>query len=307
VIHTLTPNPALDITYQVPDFVFDDTVRASTVLRAPGGKGINVSRVAARLGHATVAMGFAGGRAGDELEELLEAERVRTWFTHVHGATRTNAIVQDARGRQLRVSAPGEEVEAHHIATLLASLFDLRAPEVLALSGSLLPEMPPGFLHDVIDRASSDGVRVAVDADGDELARSVEAGVYLVKPNRYELERLTGETVATVDDAVAAARRVAERGVTVVLASLGALGAVLVEGGVALHAQAPRVPVDSAVGAGDALLAGALVALVEGRGREEALRLGVACGTATAMTPGTALCNVEDVETLLPHVKVRQV
>jgi len=307
VIHTLTPNPALDITYQVPEFAFDDTIRATTVLRAPGGKGINVSRVAARLGHPTVAMGFAGGRAGDELEELLEAERVRTWFTHVPGATRTNAIVQDAHGRQLRVSAPGEEVEARHIATLLASLFDLRAPDVLALSGSLLPATPSTFLHDVIDRAASEGVRVAVDADGDELANAVEAGVYLVKPNRYELERLTGQTVATVDDAVTAAHGVASRGVTVVLASLGALGAVMVEGGVALHAQAPRVPVDSAVGAGDALLAGALVALAQGRGREAALRLGVACGTATAMTPGTALCRVEDVEALLPHVKVQAV
>lgn len=307
MIHTLTPNPALDITYQVPEFAFDDTIRATTVLRAPGGKGINVSRVAARLGHPTVAMGFAGGRAGDELEELLEAERVRTWFTHVPGATRTNAIVQDAHGRQLRVSAPGEEVEARHIATLLASLFDLRAPDVLALSGSLLPATPSTFLHDVIDRAASEGVRVAVDADGDELANAVEAGVYLVKPNRYELERLTGQTVATVDDAVTAAHGVASRGVTIVLASLGALGAVMVEGGVALHAQAPRVPVDSAVGAGDALLAGALVALAQGRGREAALRLGVACGTATAMTPGTALCRVEDVEALLPHVKVQTV
>lgn len=307
MIHTLTPNPALDLTYHVEEFAFDDTVRASTVLRAPGGKGINVSRVAARLGHATVAMGFVGGRAGDELEELLEQERVRTWFTHVPAATRTNAIVQDARGRQLRVSARGEQVDREHIATLLQSLFDLRAPDVLTLSGSLLPEMPATFLTDVIERAAGAGVRVAVDADGAELAHAVQAGVYLVKPNRYELERLTGSDVATVDDAVAAARAVARQGVRMVLASLGALGAVMVVGDEAWHAQAPRVAVASAVGAGDALLAGALVALVEGRGHEAALRLGVACGTATAMTPGTALCRVEDVEVLLPQVKLRAV
>jgi len=304
VIHTVTVNPALDLTYRVDEIVFDDTVRAESVMRAPGGKGINVSRVTARLGHATVAMGFVGGSAGEELRDRLESEDVRTWFTHIGGLTRTNAIVQDAAGHQIRVSGPGPEVTAEDVDRLVESLFDLRAPDVLALCGSLLPAMPEGFYPAVAERAAADGIRVAVDADGPELASAARAGVYLIKPNRYELERLTGHEVGTREDAVAASRPLLRQGVQVVLTSLGAQGAVLVSEDCALHAYAPHVQVDSAVGAGDAMLAGALAAAVDGAPWETLLRLGVACGTATAMTPGTELCRGADVESLLPQIVV---
>jgi len=304
VIHTVTVNPALDLTYRVSEIVFDDTVRADEVLRSPGGKGINVSRVVARLDHPTVAMGFLGGRAGEELRERLEGEDVRTWFTHIDGATRTNAVVQDANDHQIRVSSPGAGVSSGDVERLVESLFDLRAPDVLALCGSLLPGIPNDFYAGVAERAMADGIRVAVDADGDELKAAVAFGAFLIKPNRYELERLSGNQVGTREDAVAASRPLVHQGVTAVLTSLGAQGAVLVTDECSLHAYAPRVTVDSAVGAGDAMLAGALVAAVDGDSWESALRLGVACGTATVMTPGTELCSRADVEALLPKVVV---
>ena len=304
MIHTVTVNPALDLTYRVSEIVFDDTVRADEVLRSPGGKGINVSRVVARLDHPTVAMGFLGGRTGDELRERLEAEAVRTWFTHIDGATRTNAVVQDANNHQIRVSGPGTSVAPRDVELLVESLFDLRAPHVLALCGSLLPGIPHEFYTAVAERAMADGIRVAVDADGDELQAAVAFGAYMIKPNRYELERLSGKQVGTREDAVAASRPLVRQGVTAVLTSLGAQGAVLVTDECSLHAYAPRVTVDSAVGAGDAMLAGALVAAVDGDPWETVLRLGVACGTATAMTPGTELCSRADVEALLPKVVV---
>lgn len=304
MIHTVTVNPALDLTYRVAEIVFDDTVRADEVLRSPGGKGINVSRVAARLHHATVAMGFVGGRSGEELRERLESEAVRTWFTHIDGATRTNAVIQDASSHQIRVSGPGTEVAPDDVEHLVESLFDLRAPDVLALCGSLLPGIPVDFYRDVAGRAAADGIRVAVDADGHELEAAVEIGAYLIKPNRYELERLTGKQVGTREDAVSASRPLLRRGVRAILTSLGAQGAVLVTDECALHAYAPHVKVDSAVGAGDAMLAGALVAAVDGEPWETVLRLGVACGTATAMTPGTELCGLDQVDGLLPKVVV---
>ncbi len=304
MIHTVTVNPALDLTYRVAEIVFDDTVRAEEVLRSPGGKGINVSRVVARLGHPTVAMGFVGGRAGEELRERLEAETVRTWFTHIAGTTRTNAIVQDSGGHQIRVSGPGTPVTPSDVERLVESLFDLRAPDVLALCGSLLPGIPDGFYTEVTRRAMEDGIRVAVDADGRELQAAVEVGAFLIKPNRYELERLTGKEVGTREDAVVASKPLLRHGISAVLTSLGAQGAVLVTDECSLHAYAPRVTVDSAVGAGDAMLGGALVAAVDGEPWETVLRLGVACGTATAMTPGTELCDLPQVEALLPKVVV---
>lgn len=298
----MTANPALDLTYRVPVVKLDDTTRAREVLRAAGGKGINVSRVAARLGHPTVAMGFVGGRSGQEIEDLLHAEGVRTWFTRQREPTRVNAIVQDDAGAQIRVSGPGAPVEEGETDALLENVFDLRAPDFLVLSGSLRAGMPEDLYVTMTARAVADGVRVAADADGDELRAAVAAGAHLIKPNQYELERLVGRKIGTFADAAAAAREVRERGVELVLVSLGPQGALLAAPQGVWTAVGPRVEVDSAVGAGDSLLAGALAALAEGRPPEEALRLGVACGTATATTPGTELCYRDTIDRILPQV-----
>lgn len=307
MIHTVTVNPALDLTYRIPKVEYDDTVRAHRVYRAAGGKGVNVSRVAARLGHPTVAMGFAGGHEGAEIVDLLQAEGVRTWFTRQGTPTRTNTILQDDEGRQIRVSSPGAEVSEAEIAGLRSSIFDLRAPDFLALSGSVLKGMPKNFYADTIREAASQGVKVAVDADGDELRAAVEAGVYLIKPNRYELERLSNTSLSDEDGILRAARDVLAQGVRVVLTSLGGAGALLVTDGTAWRAVPPAVKVDSAVGAGDSLLAGALVARAGGADWAEVLRLGVACGTATATTPGTELCYLETVREILPGVELEAI
>lgn len=307
VIHTVTPNPALDLTYRVPAIAFEDTVRATSVLRAAGGKGINVSRVATRLGHPTVAMGFVGGRSGDEIDHLLSTEGVRTWFTRHEAATRTNAIVQDDAGRQLRISGPGPAVTAPEVEALLDTIFELRAPDFLVLSGSLLGGMPNDVYLQITRRASSEGIRVLADADGDELAAAVAAGVFLIKPNQYELARLTGRAIDTPTDAYRAATPLLEAGVGAVLTSMGAAGAVLATPDGAWRAVPPQVAVDSAVGAGDSLVAGALTALAEGHGWDRALRLGVACGTATATSPGTELCHRAIVDTLLPQIEISEI
>ena len=303
MIHTVTVNPALDLTYRVPGLTFDDTVRAQEVLRAPGGKGVNVSRVATRLGHPTVAMGFVGGRAGDEIEDLLRAEGVRTWFARHDAPTRTNAIVQDDAGRQLRISGPGPRIDADQVAALIDSLFELRAPAFLVLSGSLLPGVPSDLYARVARRAAEDGVASVVDADA-ELGAALEAGVALIKPNAYELGRLTGRDVHDVTSARDAADVARARGADVVVTSLGRNGALWSGPEGHWHATAPEVEVDSALGAGDALLAGVLSARADGASPADALALGVACGTATAMTPGTDLCRREDVDALRPQVRV---
>lgn len=304
MIHTITANPALDLTYRVPQIKFDDKIRAAQVIRAAGGNGINVSRVAARLGHETVAMGFLGGRSGEEIEDLLKAEGVRTWFTPHADTTRTNVIIQDDESQQIRVSGAGATVTQNEVEHLVSSIMELRTPDFLVISGGLLKGMPKDFYVAVTRYAVRDGIPVAADADGDELKSAVKAGVYLIKPNHYELERLTGVEVKTHHDAVKAAKKVLQQGVEVVVCSIGAHGAVLVTETEAWKAVPPKVKVDSAVGAGDSLLAGVLVAKAREKSWDEVLRLGVACGTATAMSPGTDLCYLKDIETVLPQVEL---
>jgi 6-phosphofructokinase 2 len=302
MIHTITANPALDLTYRVPQIKFDDKIRATQVIRAAGGNGINVSRVAARLGHDTVAMGFLGGRSGEEIEDLLKAEGVRTWFTPHAESTRTNVIIQDDQSQQIRVSGAGATVTQEEVEHLVSNIMELRKPDFLVISGGLLKGMPKDFYVAVTRYAVRDGIPVAADADGDELKSAVRAGGYLIKPNHYELERLTGTEIKTHQDAVKAAKKVLHQGVEVVVCSLGPHGAVLVTKEEAWKAVPPKVKVDSAVGAGDSLLAGVLVAKAQEKSWDEILRLGVACGTATAMSPGTDLCYLKDIETILPQV-----
>jgi 6-phosphofructokinase 2 len=302
MIHTITANPALDLTYRVPHIKIDDKIRATEVIRSAGGNGVNVSRVAARLGHETVAMGFIGGRSGEEIEDLLQAEGVRTWFTPHLDTTRTNVIIQDDQSQQIRVSGSGATVTQDEVERLVSNIMDLRTPDFLVISGGLLKGMPKDFYVAVTRYAVRDGIPVAADADGDELKSAVRAGVYLIKPNHYELSRLTGMDVLTHHDAVKAAKKVIKQGIEVVVCSIGPQGAVLVTKDEAWKAVPPKVKVDSAVGAGDSLLAGVLVAKADGKSWDEILRLGVACGTATAMSPGTDLCYLKDIEMILPQV-----
>jgi 6-phosphofructokinase 2 len=262
MIHTVTFNPALDLTYRVSELKFDDKLRTTDVFRSPGGGGVNVSRVAARLGHPTVAMGLVGGRAGDEFVELLKEERVRTWFIHQAGSTRTNVVIQDDRTQQIRVSGLGPEATEDEAAMVLSSIFELREPDFLVLSGSLQSGMSTDFFSGVIGKAKERGIKVVADIDK-ELKEAVKAGVFLVKPNEHELERLTGEHVTGPASAADAAHRLLALGVGAVLASLGAQGAVLVTREGSWRTTAPEIEVNSVVGAGDSLLAGVLVALAK--------------------------------------------
>lgn len=304
MIHTLTLNPTLDLTYLVPDFRHDDTNRAHTVYRAPGGKGINVSRVSTRLKHPTVALGFLGGHTGLEVAELLESEGVRSWFVTLSKMTRTNPIVQDALGEQLRVSAPGPSVSGHHLQALWENLFSLRRPDWLLTSGSRPQGVPEDFYARVLRQAKLEGIPTVVDADGAELRQGVEERANLLKPNKYELERLLGRSLPMLENVLEGCQDLLKQGVGAVAVSLGGEGAVLVRPDGAWQAVPPQVKVHSAVGAGDSFLAGLCSKLAEGESPNEALRFAVACGTATAMNPGTTLCQLEGIREILPLVRL---
>ena len=306
MIHTITPNPALDISYLVDSFKFDDSIRAKKVMRDAGGKGINLSRVAARLNHPTVAMGFVGGRSGDEIEDILKAEGVRTWFNSLGSSTRTNTIIQDSSNKQLRVSAPGASVTNDEVEALKKNIFSLKAPDFLALGGSLLRGMDSDFYSQISKRAVAEGIRVVVDADNENLKKALENRVFLIKPNQHELERLTNRNIKNFSDAIEASQALLDK-VEMVLCSLGPKGAILITREQSWLAKAPKVKVDSAVGAGDSLLAGALVAIAEGKSLAEVLKLAVACGSATATSPGTSLCHQETVKELYGLVRLEPI
>lgn len=302
---TVTVNPALDVAVTVEYLVPDHKLRALDHRREPGGGGINVSRVLHRLGVDSRAWMAAGGATGDEVAGLVEAEGITTAVHRIDGTTRESVAITDAkRGAQYRIVLPGPTVVDPD--DLIEEVSSLAATaRVVVLSGSLPPGVPDDLYASMCD--ALEGTSTVVDTKGEALAAVVRGRAGVVKPSRRELAGLVDWVPATEDEIVLAARRVLERGEVAALAvSLGQDGAVLVErGGEVTFYEPLDVEVQSTVGAGDSMVAGIVAGLERGDDIVDAVRLGVAAGTAAVLTPGTELCRREDVERLLPQVQTR--
>jgi 6-phosphofructokinase 2 len=302
---TVTVNPALDVAVTVEYLVPDHKLRAIDHRREPGGGGINVSRVLHRLGVDSKAWIAAGGPTGDEVTAMVEAEGILPVVHRIEGTTRESiAITDDKRNEQYRIVLPGPTVEDHE--EIHQRIVELaHEADVVVFSGSLPPGLPAG-LYAAICEAVDDAVTV-VDTKGEALAAVVAGSADVVKPSRRELASLVDWVPADEDEIVLAARRVLDRGRVGALAvSLGKDGAMLVErSGEVTFYEPVEVAVQSTVGAGDSMVGGLVAGLAAGRPLVEAVRLGVAAGTATVLTPGTQLCRREDVERILPEVRTR--
>ena len=298
---TLTLNPALDKSTSVPRLLPDHKLACATPVVAPGGGGINVARGLRRLGLAARAVFPAGGPPGDQLCELLLRENVVPQPVPIAAWTRENLTVVDASThQQYRFGMPGAALSPAEQAALLATLAALRpVPGVLVASGSLPPGLAPAFVGKVAHWARKAGTRLVVDTSGEALQSAVEEGAYLLKPNLGELSQLVGGAALDSESAAEAAQALIARSrCDIVVVSLGAAGACLVTRDVVEHIAAPAVKKLSTVGAGDSLVAGLVFALCQGRPVREAVRLGVACGTAATMNPGTELFYQPDAERL---------
>lgn len=322
MIATVTLNPSLDEWVEVPTLRVGVLHRARTFARYPGGKGINVSRVIHELGSRSIAYAFVGGGDGDMLRHALARLGIAGIFVPVRGTTRNNYKILTQRPRALtEVNTPGPRVGPADVRRLEQVLLRHgRRPSCVTLCGSLPPGAPADLYARWIRALRLRGVPVVLDTSGTALRRGVAARPFLIKPNRQEAEELLGRRLRARAALIDAARSLVQRGADVVILSLGGDGALLAcaQERAVWWAHPPRVRVDSGVGAGDSLVAGFLVgwlgsarAAANRAARRErflrALRLGVACGTATVMTPGTQLCHRADVRRLLPRVRIRQV
>ncbi len=308
MIATVTLNPALDQHVEVDNLVLDDTNRWVSFKRQPGGKGINVSRVLRELGGETVAYGFIGGHAGDDIERLLKEEGVHTDFTRIKTEIRSNFIITDLKThRQTRISAPGPRVTPGEFKKLLDRITGLKPrPQYIIFAGSVPPGVPYYIYRELIDRMKVLGIRTVLDAADMWLIEGIHARPDIIKPNVREAQTLLGVELKTEEDIICAVKTIVGMGVGIAAISRGPDGMIIADGNVILKVVPPQVEVMSTVGAGDSTVAGLVFKLSEGGSLEEASRLAVAAGTAATLTPGTELCHKEDVERLLPLVKVEK-
>ncbi len=309
MIVTVTLNPAIDQTLVLSKFVAGDTLRVKASRFDPGGKGINVSRVVKELGGDSVAMGFAPGGLGRYIEQSLEAQGIPCDFVHTKGETRTNiTILDESRHMHTILSDPGPQTDPRFVDDFRARLRKrLRPGDWLVLAGSIPPPVDPAVYAQIITEALEIGAHPVLDSDGAALVAGVAARPEMVKGNRRELERLLGRHLDDESSTLAAAQELRGAGIPKVVVTRGREGAVAAGDHDSLRGLAPRVRAVSAVGSGDAFLAGVVLTLSGGGSLAEALRLGIAAGTAAVLTLGTELCHRREVDILLPRVRVQSI
>ncbi|MFC3068408.1 1-phosphofructokinase family hexose kinase [Phenylobacterium soli] len=308
LVATLTLNPGIDVSTSTERVEPLRKLRCGPGRRDPGGGGINVARVARRLGAEAIAVYPAGGFTGQLLQQLVEREEVASIVVPTGGETREDfTVLEAASGQQYRFVLPGPHLHGVEWMACLRALAELpRKPDIVCASGSLPPGAPDDFYARVAEIVCSWGARLALDCAGAPLKAALDERVFLIKPNLRELSELVGRPLP--DDAArldACRELIAGRRLEAVALTLGAEGAMLVTRDLVL--RAPGLPIEpiTTVGAGDSFLGAMVWALASNLTLAEAFPYAVAAGSAALMADGTELCRAEDVRRLLPRVIVQ--
>jgi 6-phosphofructokinase 2 len=306
-ILTLTLNPVIDVSTSVARLEPIHKLRCGPVQRDPGGGGINVARVVRRLGSDVVAVYPAGGLIGALLRKLTDAEGVQSRTVAIAEETREDfTVFEEENAQQYRFVLPGPQLSEAEWRACLETISSFDGPlSFIVASGSLPPGVPPDVFGVLADAAKAKGAKLVVDGTKPVLQAALEKGVHLIKPNLREMRDLMDEPLAGKPEWIDACRRlVAAGGTELVALTLAEGGALLVGREQAWFAEGLPVKMVSAVGAGDSFLGAFVWAMSRGHPPQEALRHGIAAGSAALLTPATDLCLKADVERLLPGVKV---
>ena len=307
-IATLTMNPALDLYGATENLLVGSKSRCGKQVRDPGGGGINVARGIHELGGEVLTIYPAGGASGDELETLLASRNIPQKRIPIAGRTRENVVIrEESTGKPFHFVFPGPELSEAEWQQCLDTIKHLHSiPDYLVISGSLPPGVPFDFYTEVVRAANSREIRVILDTSGPALTQVLEnAGVYLVKPNRLEFQRLGVAEGADHDTYLDAMEKLILNGTAqVVIVTLGAEGALLVSReGERYHLRPPQTEDVSPVGAGDSFVALLVYQLTQGSTLLEAFRYGVAAAAAAVKTPGTELYRSDSIERMYRRVK----
>jgi len=298
---SLAMNPSIDKSARVERVIVERKLYCKMPLYEPGGGGVNVSRAIKKLGGESLLFYPSGGIFGQLLNELLEKEKIGHQPISITGRTRESLVIfEESTGLQYRFGMPGPVLRNEEWQQAFDALGNIRPkPDYIVASGSLPFGVPVDFYARVARMGKERGIKVIVDAPSESLKPVLQEGVYLIKPNIREFKELFNEEIKEEPQIKEKAREIVESGQSeVVVVSLGAAGVIVAFDGRVEHIVPPTVPVISKVGAGDSMVAGIVLSLARGILIQEAIRFGVAAGTAAVMTPGTELCRREDAERL---------
>ncbi|WCP12084.1 Putative ATP-dependent 6-phosphofructokinase isozyme 2 [Sphingobium sp. AntQ-1] len=299
-IATLTMNPAIDVAYEADRVFHTHKIRARQEHYDPGGGGINVARVIARLGGTARAHYLAGGATGATLDSLLDLHQMVRSRIPIQGNTRiSTAVYERETGKEFRFVPHGPVVTEQEWQACLDHLDGIEC-DYLVASGSLPPGVPDDFYSRLQAKTRTRGIELILDSSGAALQQGLAAGgILLVKPSLGELRQLIGRPLAGRHEIAAAALDIVNKDqAKYVAVTMGREGALLAQRSGVLWLPAVPVEAKSAVGAGDSFLAAMTFALACDRNPIDAFRYGIAAGAAAVLTPGTDLCHRDEVERL---------
>ncbi|MBQ7948864.1 MAG: hexose kinase [Clostridia bacterium] len=300
-------SPCTDVTIELDSFNIGRTNVVKSKTMSLGGKGLNVAIGVKRLGGDAYTTGLMYNENGYLFENALDKEGVPFKFAWNKGRARENYKFIDGRAMLTEVNDVGEEVGKEKLAEVLDMVRTLSARSNVAVISGGLPRGVNASYYGQLVKAVDDRAMKIVDASGQRMFAGLNAGVDMVKPNMEELENAIGRNVTSKEDMLAGCYELLDRGAKIVLLSLGRQGAVITDGTRNFHCKSINVAVNSTVGAGDAMVAAAALALEENAPLEEILRKGVAAGTATVMTVGQTSFDKEKYNEVLSNLKVKEI
>lgn len=304
-IITVTINPALDKNSTTNKVEQDEKLRCDYPDFEPGGGGINISRAIHQLGGDSITVFPSGGPSGTAIEDLLKEQEIAYESIPIHNWTRENLnVFEKETGKQYRFVMPGADVSEKEMEHLERTIKELGDFDILILSGSLPENTSDKIYADLSKIAEEKNAKCIIDTSGVPLKHALESGhIYMAKPNISELSFLTGKKIETAHDLEDITKSIIQEGhVDVLAVSLGPQGALLVTKDFCEQIIPPTVRKLSTVGAGDSMVAGITLMLSKGKDIREAVRYGIAAGTAAIMNEGSELCKKEDADHIFKWV-----
>ena len=306
MIITVTLNPALDKTLEVPNFTPGRRHRTVDQVTMPGGKGVNVARAIKRLGQPVIATGLAGGATGTRIVEALNGEAILNSFVRIREESRTNTAVLDpTTGLQTEINERGPAVSPQELELFHEKLMYLaKGASMCVFAGSLPRGVDPDLYADLIREVKKLGVTTVLDTEGEPLRLAIRADPDLVSPNELEAEELVGQEFNDVEDRAQAVIEMTRLGAreSIMTVADGCYAHVFDDGPALFRVSVEEQEARSRIGSGDAFLAGYVAARYAGRPPVDCLRYGVACGAESIQHFGAGVIEPPKVDRLLNEV-----
>ncbi len=298
MICAVTLNPCIDRTIFLPKLIVGGHNVASRVQNDVSGKGINVNVVLSNLGVESKAVGFEFCRYGTPVKDFLSSLSIPSDLVSVDAELRVNTKLFDSAAMEMtEVNCKGPHVSESSIIELMRTFEqNLFGADIVVINGSVPHGVPHDIYKSMTEFAHFNGIKVVLDATGPLLEKGLEAKPDLVKPNIGELELLVGHKLNDISECVTACENLLSKGIGAVCLSLGSGGALYVAGGNVWYSKGLDIEVKSFQGAGDSLVAGICLGMLENYEPEMLLRSGMAASHGSLLRDGTLLCLQEDYE-----------